>query len=158
MTYTLRSFEAADAPALAKLTLEAIRTIGAAVYTPDQVRVWSSGHINAERFIARAEAGHLIYVMIDDAGMPSAYDLLEPDGHLDMLYCAPGHAGRGLAGKLLSHAEEQARGLGLTRLYTESSELARSPFERAGYVLKHRRDFEIDGVAIHNYAMDKRLD
>ncbi|MBB3032974.1 hypothetical protein [Alteriqipengyuania lutimaris] len=56
--------------------------------------------------------------------------------------------------------------MGATRLYTEASELARpaferagyhGAFERAGYHVSHRRDFEVDGVAIHNFAMEKVL-
>ena len=60
-----------------------------------------------------------------------------------------------------SAAEVAARALGAERLYTEASELARPVFARAGYALLSRRDFTIpaaDGaVAIHNYAMEKRL-
>jgi putative acetyltransferase len=51
--------------------------------------------------------------------------------------------------------------LGLTRLYTEARELARSVFERAGYAVTARRNFTIsfEGRAIpsHNYAMEKQL-
>lgn len=157
MTYRIRLFETGDAPTLAALTLDAIRSIGARAYSPEQVEVWSSGHINAGRFVERAEAGQHIYVMTDQAGAPAAYALLEPDGHLDMLYCSPDHAGRGLAVQLLAHAETQAREMGVTKLYTEASELARTPFERAGYKMVERRDFELRGVAIHNYAMEKTL-
>lgn len=157
MTYTLRPFEVGDAAHLSALTLEAIRSIGARAYSPDQVKVWSSGHIDAERFVTRAEAGHLITILADEAGVPAAYALLEPDGHLDMLYCSPAHAGRGLAGQLLGHAEGQARDLGVSKLYTEASELARAPFERAGYTVIERREFELRGVMIHNYAMEKPL-
>lgn len=74
-----------------------------------------------------------------------------------MLYCHPDHTRRGLADELLGHAEAYARSLGLSRLFTEASELARPAFERAGYKRQHRRDFEIEGVPIHNYAMQKFL-
>ncbi len=78
-----------------------------------------------------------------------------------MLYCHPDHTGRGLAEQLLAVAEQCARLEGIQRLYTQASELARPVFERAGYVMQHRRNFliEHDGieVAIHNYAMEKRL-
>ena len=157
MTYTLRPFEAGDASALAALTIDAIRTIGAQGYSAEQVQVWASRHLSPERFIARAEAGHMIFVMADASNVPAAYALLEDDGHLDMLYCAPAHAGRGLARELLIQSERQARELGMTRLYTEASELARPAFANAGYTLSGRREFEIDGVAIHNYAMEKPL-
>lgn len=157
MTYRIRPFEVGDAEALATLTLDAIQSIGTQAYSSEQVRAWSSGHIKAERFLARAEAGHHIYVTVNKSDNCAAYALLEGDGHLDMLYCSPAHAGRGLAGRLLAHAEEQARQMKISRLYTEASELARSAFERAGYTMKHRRDFEISGVAIHNYAMEKAV-
>ncbi|UAB77090.1 GNAT family N-acetyltransferase [Erythrobacter sp. SCSIO 43205] len=157
MGYTLRPFEAGDAPALSRLTLEAIVTTGAKAYSQEQVNVWAEGHLDPQRFLARAKAGDLIYVMADATNAPAAYALLEPDGHLDMLYCAPEHAGRGLAGRLLFHAEMAASERGIQRLYTEASELARSVFERAGYQLIARRDFGIRGVAIHNYSMEKML-
>jgi len=157
VTYRLRPFDPGDAPALAALTQDAIRSIGAQAYSPAQVRAWISGHITAERFVTRAEAGHRITIAVDEAGTPAAYALLEGDGHLDMLYCAPAHAGRGLAGRLLNDTEEQAREMGSTKLYTEASELARPAFERAGYALIERREFELRGVMIHNYAMEKPL-
>lgn len=146
-----------DASALAALTLDAIRHIGSRAYSPEQVEAWASGYIDAQRFTQRSKAGHYIYIMADKADMPAAYALLEPDGHLDMLYCSPAHAGRALTTRLLEHAEGQARGIGVTRLYTEASELARKPFERAGYVMVERRDFKLRGTRIHNYVMEKVL-
>ena len=162
MPYSIREFETRDAQAIADLTLEAIRAVGAHRYTPDQVAAWAARHPGAERFLARAAEGHQIFVAESASGTVAAYSLLEPDGHLDMLYCHPDHTRRGLADALLDHSESHARAKGMSRLYTEASELARPAFERAGYVMQHRRDFTIehDGreVAIHNYAMEKPLD
>lgn len=116
---------------------------------------------SAAMYRKRAALGDLILVATTASDLPVAYALLEPDGHLDQLYCHPDHSGCGLADSLLARAERHAREHRAKRLYTEASELARSAFERAGYVLSHRRDFTIDGeggpVAIHNYAMGKRL-
>lgn len=161
MAYIIRDFEPRDAQALADLTLAAIKSVGAARYSEAQVHAWASRHPGPERFLTRAEAGHLIYIAEDSSGKPAAYALLEPDGHLDMLYCHPEHTRRGLADELLAHAETQARDLGVSKLYTEASELAQPAFTRAGYETKRRRDFEIEGpsgaVSIHNYAMEKPL-
>jgi putative acetyltransferase len=78
-----------------------------------------------------------------------------------MLYCHPDHAGRGLAAALLAETEICARAAQITCLFTEASELARPVFERAGFAVLHRHDFTIGlpeaPVAIHNYAMEKRL-
>jgi putative acetyltransferase len=39
----------------------------------------------------------------------------------------------------------------------EASEAARRLFERRGFTVVRRRDLDLDGVAIHNFAMVKRL-
>ncbi len=157
MAYAIRPFRTHDASALANITLAAIRAVGSQSYSPEQVDAWAARHPGPERFVERAEAGSHILVAADGNDCAVAYALLEPDGHLDMLYCHPDHTRRGLADELLAASEQGARSLDLERLYTEASELARPVFERAGYVVEHRRDFEIEGVAIHNYAMEKHL-
>lgn len=162
MAYAIRLYCDGDAPALADLTLAAIRSVGTQAYSGEQVEVWAARHPGPERFIERVDAGHAILVAADADDAPVAYALLEPDGHLDMLYCHPEHTRRGLADELLAQAESHARLLALTRLFTEASELARPAFERGGYTVTQRRDFDIDGpngpVPIHNYAMEKVLE
>jgi putative acetyltransferase len=157
----IRPFRASDAGAVADLTLAAIRAIGPRAYSPAQVAVWAGRHPGPERFLDRVAKGDRILVAVDAGDVPVAYALTEPNGHLDMLYCHPDHAGRGLGLALLEAAEAEAREGGLTHLFTEVSELARPVFERAGYALLHRRDFTIGegdaAVAIHNYAMEKGL-
>ena len=159
--YRVRPFRDGDAHALAAITHAAISAIGSRYYSPDQVAVWAARHPGPDRFIDRAVSGHLIWVAATENDEPVAYALLDPEsdhgGHLDMLYCHPDHTRQGLADMLLDHAEKQALSLQLGRLYTEASELARGAFKRAGYCVTHRRDFEIDGVAIHNFAMEKVL-
>jgi len=169
--YQFRLARESDACALAHVTQAAIRTIGRNAYSVEQTEVWASRHPGPQRFLNSLAAGDTIVVAVDggadgdaDTGepdAPAAYLLLENGaengGHVDMLYCHPDHSRRGLADALLSHAEPYARARGHTRLFTEASELARPAFERAGFTILHRRDFSVAGVAIHNYAMEKRL-
>ena len=139
------------------MTLAAIRSVGSHGYNPAQVEAWENRHPGPERFLTRHANGAMIFVACDVQDAPVAYALLEPDGHLDMLYCHPDHTRKGFANELLAQAEMVAQAEGIARLYTEASELARAAFERAGYAVEHRRDFEVDGVPIHNYAMEKML-
>lgn len=157
MAYAIRPFRPADAAAIADLTLDSIRAVGSHSYSNEQVDAWAARHPGPERFLRHHTDGAHICVAADANDCPVAYALLETDGHLDMLYCHPDHTRRGLADRLLDAAEQIASSLDLERLYTEASELARPAFERAGYVVQHRRDFEIEGVAIHNFAMEKLL-
>ncbi|GMN01554.1 GNAT family N-acetyltransferase [Erythrobacter sp. MTPC3] len=161
MAYAIRDFRSEDAVPVAALTLKAIHEVGAQSYNPEQVAAWAAHHPAPERFTERASAGAHIKVAANADDIAVAYALLEPDGHLDMLYCHPDHTRRGLADELLAECEMKARTLSLTRLYTEASDLARPAFERAGYAMQHRRDFTIGlagkAVPIHNYAMEKPL-
>lgn len=163
MSYSLRPFRSSDAARLGEIFAEAVRVVGAHGYTTEQVAAWAARSPAAEsRILERISAGDLILVAVGSDDDPVAYALLERDGHLDHLYCHPDHTRQGLADLLLEAAEEQARAWGCSRLYTEASELARPAFERAGYIVTHRRDFSIahagQDVPIHNYAMEKALD
>ena len=82
---------------------------------------------------------------------------VEPDGHIDLLYVAPAAAGSGVARLLLETAEALTPLSGVDRLYAEASETARPVFERLGFTVLARRDFEVAGVPIHNWAVEKRL-
>lgn len=159
MLVQIRPFCNDDAPALAALTLAAIVTIGLRAYSAKQALSWAARHPGAPRFVDSAAKGDLILVATDDDDRPAAYVLMERDGHIDMLYCHPDHAGKGLATALLAAVEGEARRGGITRLFTEASELARPVFERAAFTLLHRRDFVLptcgEDIAIHNYAMEK---
>ena len=92
---------------------------------------------------------------VDDEDRPLAFGDLEHDGHIGYLYCAPEAAGKGVAAALYDRLERAARERGLKRLHAEASEAARRFFLRKGFSVVHRRAFEISGVHIHNYAVEK---
>lgn len=89
---------------------------------------------------------------------PVAYIDLEPDGHINRLFCAPEAVGQGIASRLYDVVEAAAREQGIKSLFTEASELARRLFERKGFVVIERQDLVVRSVAIHNYRMAKALD
>lgn len=105
----------------------------------------------------RAADGRLLLVAVDEDDAPLAYGDLEADGHIDHLYCLPDAAGTGVAAALYGEIEAAARARGIARLYTEASEPARRFFLKRGFAVVERNDFEIAGVAIHNFRMEKRL-
>lgn len=142
--------------AVEAVMLASIRTIGLRGYSPEQIGAWA-GRAEDFRVQPRVEAGAIVLAASEGDGPPVAYALIEPDGHFDHLYCHPDHVGHGLGTRLITAVEELARSWGLDRLFTEASELARPVFARAGYIELHRRDLDLDGVAIHNFAMEKRI-
>ena len=157
MAYAIRLYRDEDAEAVAAVCAAAIEAIGPRAYSAEQVAAWRSRHPGPQRYRDVVADGAQILIAADDDNRPVAYALLERDGHLDHLYCHPDHTRRGLADLLLAEAEVMARECGAQRLYTEASDLARPAFERTGYEVMHKREFAIDGVPIHNWAMEKPL-
>lgn len=96
-------------------------------------------------------------VAVDADAAPLAYGDLEGDGHIDHLYCRPDAAGTGVAAALYAALEASARARGMARLCTEASEPARRFFAKQGFDLVARNDFELGGVAMHNFRMEKIL-
>lgn len=156
----IRSYRPGDTDAIAALTQAAIRTTALRAYSAAQVEAWAARYC-VQRLLDGAAGGDVIRVAVGADDRAIAYTVLEAGGHLDMIYCHPDHTGKGLGLALLAEAEAAARAQGVTCIFTEASELARPVFARAGYTLLHRRDFAIPfgggEVAIHNYAMEKRL-
>ncbi len=154
---TVRPYRAADAPALSRLYRRSVEGLGPRAYSAAQVAAWASLCPTAEEIAARAGDGRLLLVAVDADDRPLAFGDLERDGHIDLLYCAPEAAGRGVAAALYAELERAARAAGMARLYAEASETARGFFERQGFAVVARRDLAVAGVAIHNYAVEKRL-
>jgi len=154
----IRPFRPDDAPVLAEIFHSAVHGIASRHYAPEQVRAWSPSPPDPARFVARAADGRALMVAVDGRDRPIAYGDVEADGHIDHLFCAPDHAGTGVTAALYGAIEAAARERGTVRLFVEASEPARRFFLKQGFAELHRRDFAIGGVAIHNYAMEKRLE
>jgi len=151
----IRPWEPSDAPVLSALYEASVRALGASDYSPAQVEAWASLTPSAEALAGHMSDGRmrLVAMMGDIAGFID----VEDDGHIDLLYVSPAAARLGVAQGLLEAAEALAGLNGLNRLFAEASETARPLFDRLGYSIVARRDFEVVGVPIHNWAVEKVL-
>lgn len=92
-----------------------------------------------------------------DDGTVIGYGDLEPNGHIDHLYCRPDMVGTGVGSAIYAALENVATDTGIETLFVEASEGARRLFERRGFSVDGRNDLTMGGVAIHNYRMSKSL-
>ena len=152
---SVRPYQPSDAPALSALYEASVRALGGRDYSAAQIDAWASLTPSADNLADRMADGRtrLVAVTNDIAGFID----VEADGHIDLLYVAPSAAGQGVARLLLETAEALASVSGAARLYAEASETARPAFERLGFTVTARRDFEVAGVPIHNWAVEKPL-
>lgn len=142
---------------LAQIFFAAVHDIGSRYYSPEQVKAWAPEIPSAEQFAARAADGRTLVVAVDEQDQPLAYGDLEADGHIDHLYCRPASAGTRVATGVYHAIETAARRSGIGLLFVEASEPARRFFLKRGFTVVRRRDFEVNGVPIHNFRMEKRL-
>lgn len=153
----VRPFRAEDAPALAALFHAAVHGIARRDYSQEQVDAWSPRAPDPERFRARGADGRLLLVAVVENDAPLAYGDVEADGHIDHLFCRPDVAGTGVTATLYAALEQAAREHGVARLHVEASEPARRFFLKQGFTEVARNDFELAGVPIHNFRMEKAL-
>jgi putative acetyltransferase len=155
---TIRAYAPRDAADLADVFFRSVRQVALSAYTAAQVKAWAPEPRTAEWVHGEASDGRLVLVAANADDRPVAYIDLEPNGHIDRVFCAPEAAGQGIAWRLYDAVETAARERGIRSLFTEASELARRLFERQGFAVVERQDLVIRGVAIHNYRMAKALD
>ena len=152
---TVRPYQSSDAAALSALYEASVRSLGARDYAPAQIEAWAALAPSPADLDRRMADGRtrLVAVTEDIAGFID----VEADGHIDLLYVAAAAAGQGVGRLLIETAEALAPLSGATRLYAEASETARPVFDKLGFSVIARRDFEVAGVPIHNWAVEKTL-
>ena len=152
----IRAFSEGDAPAVALTFFRSVRESGLRHYSQAQVEAWAPALPDPAEVHQRATDGRVCLVAESD-GQVVGYGDLEASGHIDHLYCRPEACGHGVAGELLQHLTTIAEGRSLPCLFVEASAGARGLFTRNGFSTIARRDFELRGVPIFNYAMEKVL-
>ncbi|MBO0807546.1 MAG: GNAT family N-acetyltransferase [Actinobacteria bacterium] len=157
MHVSIRSYIQRDAADLADVFFRSVRQVALSDYTAAQVAAWAPEPATPAKMHETASDGRQTLIAADEHDRAVAYIDLEPDGHIDHLFCAPEAAGQGIASQLYEAIEAAARKQGMSRLYTEASELARRFFERKGFVILERQNMVLRGVRIHNYRMAKNL-
>jgi putative acetyltransferase len=151
---SLRPFLPADLPRLAAIFRASIEELTPEEYSESQQAAWAA--LSDEHEFGEKLAGDLTLVALlngDVAGFAS----LRGKDHISMLYVDPPAAGRGVARTLCDALEKLAAARGAAKLGVDSSDTARSFFERRGYQALHRRTIECFGEWLGNTAMEKRL-
>ena len=115
-TIVIREYRIGDAGAMAEVYYHAVRELGSRRYSPEQVEAWAPEIPDAARFASRAGDGRLTLVAVDGSAEVVAFGDLEPNGHIDLLYCRPDVSGTGVATQLLDALLDRAASALISRL------------------------------------------
>ena len=155
MQVTVRRFEDRDAEATARIYFDAVRIGAQDYYDEAQRRAWASSVPDTPPWRARLRSQASFVAERDGAIV--GFMTLKPDGCIDLAFVAPQAMGTGVARQLYERLLAEASAMGLRRLHTEASHLARPFFERQGWSVVKRQTVERDGVALTNFVMEKHL-
>lgn len=147
----VRPFETSDAAACAQLFYDAVHQLTGQFYTKEQRLAWAP-EVMSESALCHRLRDQFALVAEDERGV-LGFMSYHPSGELDFAYVRPDCAGKGVALQLHDGILQIAREQGAVSLRTFASELARRFFERRGWNVQERHDFEKNGVPIHNYKM-----
>lgn len=154
---TIRRYKSQDAHHISGIFDRSVREIGPAFYSSAQVEAWAGLAPSPSQIHIKCTDGRAFLVAVDEEDLPVAFGDIESDGHIDVLYCSPESAGRGITSSLYDELEKVAANRRLPRIYVEASEAAKPLFTKKGFQVQARRELSIGDVPIHNYAMEKIL-
>ncbi|MGY3868630.1 GNAT family N-acetyltransferase [Aeromonas crassostreae] len=146
---------AAHIPRLAELFERAVRQLGPAHYSPEQVEQWARG-AHHPGFADQLQTHYGWVLAQGDALL--GFITLSPSGHLGLLYVAPEWGRQGLASLLIRRLIAEARALGLTWIDTEASLLSYPLFLRHGFVLDGLEQVSRGGVGFTRHRLHLSLD
>lgn len=151
----IRTAREADLPAAARLFHDSVHQVAASRYDAAQRRAWMPQMPGGERWHTRLMTQNTL--LADDNGTLAGLLVYADDGHIDMLFTAPGHTRRGVASALYQRAEQDLRAKSIGVAYTEASLLAHPFFLTQGFEVVEEQTVERDGQSLRRYAMRKML-
>lgn len=153
---TVRKATPRDAPALARIYYLAVNEGAKEHYSEAERQAWAP-KVPARRGWALRLKPLMNFVAERD-GEAVGFMSLRDDGYLDLAFVLPDWRRKGAAGALYRVLEAEARRLGMRRLGTEASRMARPFFLRQGWTEIAAQKVKIRDVWLENFRMEKRLD
>ena len=153
---TIRRFQKGDAPAIARLFHDTVRTVNLGDYSPLQVQAWAPDDMEFRNW-AKVCADRFTLVVEMEDGTIAGFAELEDNGHVDCFYCHKDYQRQGIGRLLYETIERQAMSTRRTSLFVEASITAKPFFERMGFSLLTEQTVSCRGQSFINFKMEKQL-
>jgi putative acetyltransferase len=151
----LRRGRPEDAPTVARLFRDTVRTVNRQDYSEAQLDAWAPYQVELDGWRQLIENSHFLIAV--SARMVVGFANLDGQDYVDQLYVHKDLLRKRIATRLIEEIEREARRRGAQRLWTESSITAKKFFERQGFVTLQAQRVEHNGQTFDNYAMEKRI-
>ncbi|MCP4441817.1 MAG: GNAT family N-acetyltransferase [Aureispira sp.] len=151
----LRQANIEDLDELRGLFKETIQTVNTADYTPEQIKVWSAGSEQTERWEKRIAEQYIVLGTID--GLIVGMSSLSIEGYLDLMYVHKDYQRQGIAQRLYKKIEQKAYEQQNSKITVDVSITAKPFFEQMGFDLIRVQALNLKGVVFKNNQMQKIL-
>lgn len=144
-----------DAEAAFDIRRQAIRYQCSAVYTAEQIRVWTEMPLTD----GYRDSVQRHYQLVCDGELPVATGFIDfQSGEIGALFVLPAYMGRGIGRKMLHHLEQLALGAGISDIHLDATPNAVPFYRRCGYQgTVQAIYFSPSGLELPCIPMDKRL-
>lgn len=151
----IRRFDIRDTKQIISLFRETVLTVNLGDYSEKQVEVWGNSTTNPEVWKKRLEESFTYVAVIDKEIV--GFGNFNKKGEVDLLYTHKGYQRQGIASKLLSQIEKNAKSKGLIEMFTEASITAKPFFELKGYKVLKEQTKNLKDTDFINFIMNKNL-
>ena len=152
---SIRKCTGEDVSETAQIYYDAVRQGAAGYYDEAQRAAWAENVPETNRWRDRLLKHQTLVAQLDTR--LAGFMTLDAGGHIDLAFVAPDLIGKGVARALYERIEAEALRLGIRRLDTYASYMARRFFELQGWVVVRQQSVEMGDVSLTNFVMEKRL-
>lgn len=147
--FILRSYIPSDIGGILHVFKSSVTELCAGDYSPSQLKAWTDC-ADGDRWNAQFLSRHTTVAVIDDEII--GFCDTEENGHIDRLYVAPEHTGKGVGASLIKDAESFLCG---KEIRVEASVTAKPFFRNLGYKVVKAQRVQRHGETLVNFKMIK---
>jgi len=152
---SIRPFRDDDAGAAAQIFFDSVRLGTQDYYDEAQRLAWAPRVPETAIWLGRLKP-QTVFVA-ERQGRVVGFMTLAAEGYIDLAFVAPEAIGQGIGKALYDAILSEALRIGVPRLHTEASHLARPFFERQGWSVVKPQTVVRGSVSIPNFVMEKYL-
>lgn len=151
----LRKATISDLKEMQELYIETIKHVCKNDYNSAQIDVWISGVKNTERWVDVINTQFVLLAIIQDK--IAGFGTLKDGNYIDFFYIHKDFQRQGIADKLLTELELEAKKQHTKTITSDISITAKPFFEKKGFIVKAEQKNIRLGIEIINYKMEKEL-
>ena len=152
---TIRKGQLDDLPELQQLFVDTISNVCQADYDSKQISAWTSSVENENRW--KDILINQLVLVAQDKEKITGFCTLDKGNYIDLLYVHKDCQRQGIALKLYTDIEKEAKRQGQTKLTSDVSVTARPFFKKVGFKVTKSQTVKLKDTELTNYKMTKKI-